>query len=476
MPKESLHWCAKLYRLDPGNFPDAIVYRCFVPSVCATPEEASRFRRRMLRGLCALKRQGFNSMETFRGLWQIPSFSLAYQDVNNRRLLENQAAVFRHAYQPFIAKVSALPDPAPLPRKGKVRIAFISEFFRTHTNSLAFEGLIKHLDKERFHTILLHNYDSIRDATRDRIDSYGHEGIVLPKRLDLATEMIRKLDLDVLFYPDIGMSPSLYVLALTRLAPLQVATWGIPHTSGIDTIDVYISTSLAEPASAALHYSEELCLVSRMPCCYLRDNLPIHTLSRSYFFLPEGVFIFACLQQLHKLHPDFDELLEELALRNPQALFVFAEHNRPLLTYRVLERWKSRAPKMLEKSRLLAHMDRKEFAALCGCVDLLLDPPYYGSGITFYESAHTGTPTLSLQGRFLRSRFVAGAYRMLGLDDPPVANNPSDYVALGSELAGDANRLRALKTSLAERADRHLYDDKIYVRQVEDIILAKMQS
>jgi predicted O-linked N-acetylglucosamine transferase (SPINDLY family) len=473
MPKESLHWCGKLHRMDPYNFPDAIAYRCFVPTVCNSPEEARSYRSRYMRGLLALERKNFNPMASYRGDLPVPSFSLAYQNVNNLALLERQASVFRHAYRPFFDKVNSLNPPAQ--RQGrtrkKIKVAFISEFFSTHTNALAFEGLIKYLDKERFHTILLHNAASIRDATRDRLDSYCHEAIVLPMRLDLAAEQIHKLDLDVLFYTDIGMSPSLYLLAMARLAPLQVTGWGIPHTSGINTIDFYISTSLSEPTSAVHHYTEALHLVSRMPCCYLRENLPIHTLNRSYFFLPEEAFIFACLQQLHKLHPDFDELLEELAQRNPNALFVFAEHNRPLLTHRVLERWKCRAPTMMDQSRLLAHMNRKEFAALCSCVDLLLDPPYYGSGITFYESAHTGTPTLSLQGKYLRSRFVAGAYRMLGLVNPPVATSPTEYIEIASALARDADKLKNMTSSLAYCAEQYLYDDTLYVREVEQFLI-----
>lgn len=473
MPEESLYWCGKLYHLDPGNFPDAIAYRCFVPSVCNSPEEANYYRRRMMRGLRALERQSFKPLSSYSGSWQVPSFSLAYQDVNNRRLLERQAAVFRHAFRPFMHKVDSISPISPPMRKGrKIRIAFISEYFSAHTNALAFEGLIKHLNKERFHTIVIHNMFSVRDATRDRIDSYCHEAIVLPKAQDQAAELISKLNLDVLFYTDIGMSPSLYVLALTRLAPIQLTGWGIPHTSGMNTIDAFISSELAEPAAASRHYTEQLRLVSRMPCCYLRDNLPVHTLSRGYFFLSEDAFVFGCLQQLHKLHPDFDEILEELARRNPDALFVFVEHYRPLLTHRVLERWKVRAPIMLERTRLLAHMGRMEFVALCDCVDILLDPPYYGSGITFYESAHTGTPTLSLRGRYLRSRFVAGCYDMIGLVDAPVADSASEYIDLGCSLLNDGDRLKALKTNLARKANMNLYDDMVYVREVEQVVLS----
>lgn len=470
MPEKACRYSRRLFRRDPENFVDACNYYCFVPGVFSSPEEASRLRRRALRGLTILSHLPYRSPETFTGGWQIPSFSLAYTDANNRKLLEKQARVVQRAYQPFLEAIPRCRSTPILASCGRVRIGFLSEFFRFHTNSFAFEGLIKNLDKDAFDVYIIHNSDSLRDSTRDRIDSYGKEAIVLPASLQSAGETMLKLDLDILFYPDIGMSPSLYLLALARLAPVQVTSWGLPHTSGIPTIDAYISSALAEPPQAQRHYSERLYLSSRLPCCYLSSNLPAHTEERSFFFLPEEQFIFGCLQQLHKLHPDFDDILELIAIRNPDSLFVFVEHYKPFLTHRVLERWKVRAPTMLEQTRLLARVDRDHFVALCGCVDLLLDPPYYGSGISFYESAHTGTPTLSLKGRMLRSRYIAAAYEMIGLKDAPVCHSPEQYVELATELAqGNPGRLDAIKEQLRFLAPS-LYDDLVYVSELEGIL------
>ncbi len=39
--------------------------------------------------------------------------------------------------------------------------------------------------------------------------------------------------LDILFYPDLGMTPLTYFLAFARLAPVQCVSWGHPVTTGI---------------------------------------------------------------------------------------------------------------------------------------------------------------------------------------------------------------------------------------------------
>jgi hypothetical protein len=73
-----------------------------------------------------------------------------------------------------------------------------------------------------------------------------------------------------------------------------------------------------------------------------------------------------------------------------------------------------RAPLVRERLLILSRLSRQEFLALAGCLDVLLDPFHFGSGVTLSETFHTGTPVVSLEGRFLRGRFVAAANRPIG--------------------------------------------------------------
>ena len=59
--------------------------------------------------------------------------------------------------------------------------------------------------------------------------------------------------LDVLVYPSIGMHQSSYMWAFGRLAPVQVATWGHPVTSGLPAIDYFVSSSLYTTPCSSPH-------------------------------------------------------------------------------------------------------------------------------------------------------------------------------------------------------------------------------
>jgi protein O-GlcNAc transferase len=121
---------------------------------------------------------------------------------------------------------------------------------------------------------------------------------------------------------------------------------------------------------------------------------------------------------------------------------------------------------------MLGRMDWPDFLALAGCLDVLLDPFHFGSGITLYETIHTGTPVVTLEGRFLRSRFVAAAYRLIAVEDPPVAATPTEYVERAVALMQDPRRRELLRQEIAAKANARLYDRLDYVRGFEDFALA----
>jgi predicted O-linked N-acetylglucosamine transferase (SPINDLY family) len=85
--------------------------------------------------------------------------------------------------------------------------------------------------------------------------------------------------------------------------------------------------------------------------------------------------------------------------------------------------------------------------------------------------AHTGTPVVTLEGHFLRNRLVAAAYRLIGLDEAPVAATLTDYADLVTTLLKDVPRRLRLRHDLAQRARSSLYDRQDLVRDFEAFVL-----
>jgi protein O-GlcNAc transferase len=68
------------------------------------------------------------------------------------------------------------------------------------------------------------------------IDSHGG--------LERAHTQLGALELDVLFYQDIGMESVSYFLSFARLASVQCVSFGHPNTTGVPNMDYFISNDL----------------------------------------------------------------------------------------------------------------------------------------------------------------------------------------------------------------------------------------
>src|SRR6185295_18926284 len=123
---------------------------------------------------------------------------------------------------------------------------------------------------------------------------------------------------------DIGMDPHTYSLALSRLAPVQCATVGHPVTSGLDTVDYYISSEDLETPGSEEHYCETLVRLKNLPIHMYRPTSPPRTKRREDFGLSAQDHVYTCLQSLFKFHPHFDEILGGILRGDPRGVLLLS--------------------------------------------------------------------------------------------------------------------------------------------------------
>ena len=470
---------AKVASMRPHSAIYHLNHHLMLPGIPASREDIEEARCRFIDGLIRVERNPDLRLDV--GDEAIPhTFELAYHNRNDRRLLERYIDLMRRLCKPLLQEVRqshvATSQAKPAGGDQRLRIGFLSRHFSGHSNAIAFSGLIRHLDRGRFEVVLIHTADSIRDKVRDSLDTICEKVILLSSDLSDSYQKLISEGLDILFFTDLGMNAYEFILPFFCTAPIQITGWGIPHTSGIREIDYYISAAELEPAGAEEHYTETLIrLPGALPCHFEDTGLSLTPLPREYFILPPGDTLVGCLQGLHKLHPDFDLLLEKIAQANPEVAFVFVEDSIPSRTRLFLERLSKSAPSVSERCIPLAFMGRAEYHALCNCLDLLLDPIYYGSGITFFEACFVGTPIVTLEGSNLRSRVVACGYREMGIDDPPIATNEAEYVRLVSELCNDSKRRNRLKSEILTNNHR-VFNRMDYIRNFEAFCVQAMNT
>ena len=203
------------------------------------------------------------------------------------------------------------------------------------------KGIIAHLDRERFEKSLF-LLPGRKDETTRFFEEHADAVFMMPEDLDLARRIIASARLDILFYPDIGMEPFTYFLAFSRLAPVQCAFYGHPVTTGIRTIDYFISHQDCEVAEGDDHYSERLVRLSEKVTYtyYYRPPVPKGRKGRKAFSLADSDHVYLCAQSLFQGHPHFDAILKGVLTRDEKALMVFFHGKHQSWTDLLTERLK----------------------------------------------------------------------------------------------------------------------------------------
>src|SRR5262249_14900040 len=221
---------------------------------------------------------------------------------------------------------------------GRLRVGFLSAYFRDHTIGRLNLGRIKHLPRDQFEVVVLsvgRHHDSIATAFFKAADKF----VVVPRDVAAARRLIADQKLDILFFTDVGMDALTYTLAFSRMAPIQCATWGHPVTTGSPTIDFFISSELLEADDAESHYTERLVRLPSLGTYYYRPRIFEPTKTRSELGLPTDVHLYVCPQSLFKFHPDFDELLAEILRRDSKGELVLLEGRTANWTRLLRERY-----------------------------------------------------------------------------------------------------------------------------------------
>jgi predicted O-linked N-acetylglucosamine transferase (SPINDLY family) len=243
--------------------------------------------------------------------------------------------------------------------------------------------------------------------------------------------------------------------------------WGHPGTTGIATMDYFISHADIEADDADEHYSERLVRIGRPTFPALaRPGLPDPLLGRPDFGLPEGVHLYTCPQSLFKLHPDFDALAREILRRDPQGRLVLFAGAQAHWTTLLDERFRRSMPECADRVIYAKRTaDTDLFRNLIAACDVMLDTIHVGGGMTSFDGFAAGTPIVTLPGATLRARFTAAWCRLLEVEEC-IADSPESYVTIALRLAHD-REFRGSVASRIRKNSHRLFDDESSVQEFE---------
>jgi len=474
---EALERYAQALSIKPDEFSYAFNARLIMPPIQESQAAVGQWRSRFVHGINALKSELGVLKNPGKDGVTMPSFYLAYHNMNDRQIMEVLCSTVRKRVPEVTVTSPHVPVWTSPDATGRpIRLGMISQFFSNHTIGKLYQGLIRNLDRKKFHVTVFHAHQAKLDGISKAFDTSADRAIRLPSHFAAQQKVVAAEKVDVLFYPDIGMSPSMCFLAYARLAPVQVVSWGHPNTTGLDSMDYFLSAADIEPENATEHYTEQLVCLNRLPCYYQASMAQTDIPSRAALGLPETGTLYGCPQSLFKFHPEFDAVLASIAEGDPTGHLVLVEGKHAVWTETLKARWANTHPVLLNRVLFLPRMPSKRFMAMVAHMDVLLDPIHFGSGNTLYEAMVYGIPVVTWPGKFARGRVVSAAYRQMKVSDPPIAQSIEEYAPLALALARDRDCRQTLRKELLEAAPDKLFSDMQAVREFEAFFEAAVEA
>jgi protein O-GlcNAc transferase len=449
---------------------------CRFAPVRAANEEPACARAAFAADLAELDRwfDARRSAEGHRAVGVQQPFWLAYHAQGNLDLLRPYGALCARLMAAWHER--HLPQPAvhtARSARARLRVGVVSQYIRAHSvwDALT-RAWFEQLDSQRIE-LLAFNLGSAEDAETNYARSRAARFVQGAGGLQEWAEAITAAAPDVLIYPEIGMDPMTVKLASLRLAPLQAASWGHPETSGLPTIDWFLSAQDLEPDGAQAHYSETLVPLPNLGCSVNPSRVSIETADLASLGLDANVPILVCPGTPFKYAPEHDALLPAIAQQLGACQFVFFTHWARALSEKLRLRLDAAFTHAgldpARHLRFLPWLSPPEFHALMRRADVCLDTIGFSGFNTALQALECALPMVTLEGGFLRGRLASGMLRRIGLHEL-VAHDEQAYVAAAVGLARESSRRQALRQRI--ESQRHLlYADPAPIRALETLLL-----
>ena len=388
-----------------------------------------------------------------------PSFNLPFHGCDDRPIREAFARVCAPAFDGPGGSVDT-----HAVRAGPIKVGFVMT--RGHEKAFvkSIAGFFDHFRDQALVPTIVCDRTSLPSL---RAHSANTRVEYLATTQDLRHDAVRigKHGFDILYYWENNTDALNYFLPFHRLAPTQCTSWGIQVTTGIGSVDHYLSSEWIETPDADAHYTENLVRLKTMLAYRTRERRPDRLRDREHFDLRQDDRVYLCPQHLGKFHPDFDEILEGILQRDPRGIVLVTEGRFPKIAAALRRRFERVMPGVADRIRFLPPQAGDDYASLLLHSDVLLDPLHFGGVNTTYDAFSLGKAIVTLPSRYHRGRYTRGCYRKMGIEDCIVAS-PAEYIELAVRIATEPDYRHQLESEILERSDV-LFEDATAARELE---------
>lgn len=342
----------------------------------------------------------------------------------------------------------------------KLKIGYVSPDFKRHPVGKFIAPIIKHHDHQKFEIYCYGEIKKVDEITEEIKASCDHWRSTLGLTDAEVIEQIKQDQIDILIDLAGHTDDNRLPIFFSKPAPIQASYLGYFATTGIPTIDYWITDHHLHPVDTEEKTSET---IWRLPRCYVAyqpspealEVNPLPALSSEYI-------TFGCLNNFSKLNPFLLSLWAKILQALPQSRLILKSHYHNLddpEEKQSVELFLQEQGFNLEQVELIDSPTLAEdYFALYHRIDIHLDTFPYNGCTTTCDALWMGVPVLTLAGDRKIQRMGNSLLQAIGLEDW-IAHSPEEYVNKAITFAQDLEAIAQLRTSLRERFQKSQLGD-----------------
>jgi predicted O-linked N-acetylglucosamine transferase (SPINDLY family) len=456
----------------PGWFlDDYLGYVLHAPLVFVMAGEAEEYRAHLLAWSRAIRqlmrtRPGdplTNKVAQFFAM-RASYIPLYFSNSNTRELAENRAAIMEFVLTRNGAVIDTKFPKRPKPR-AKIKVGYVSAHFGAQTETHVTLPTLR-LDRSKFEICLFAvaiNPGPIEDYARSLADSFR----LLPKNYQQQVKVLREAALDVVIIGTnvTAVSNAVALIALHRLAPLQLASYCSPVSTGMRHIDGYLTGTLNDYPGLQEHFTEKLHFCEGPPGCLdytVESPGSGKTFDRASLGLADDDVVFVNAAACFKILPEMQETWAKILAAVPKSRLLLLPFNPswsnafPQKQFeRTLTEACARHGVGRERFILAGSLpSRADVKALERVADVYLDTSPFSGSISVIDPLELGLPLVVQEGATHRSRMASALLREIGLPELITADEAA-YVALAVKLGTEVAYRQKTSAGILEKMAGH---------------------
>ncbi len=415
----------------------------------------------------AIESNGVSHNDAYKAVGAAQPFYLAFHEFDNKEVLSKYGTLcVQLMKRVFPGEANSFKNKS---RNNRLRVGIVSNHIHRHSVwDALIRGWVTSIDRELFDIIFFYTGNLV-DGETTYAKSIATGFFQCGNDLTAWINKIRDEGVDVLLFPEIGMDPMTLKLASLRLAPVQVASWGHPETTGLPTIDYYLSAELIEPQRSEIFYTEHLVKLPNLGTVNERADVPQTSIDLMDFGLDANLPLLICAGTPFKYQPQFDKVLVEIATKLYPCQLVFFTFSTNELSNLLKARIELEFFKQGIDCKKILHFvpwqSKATFYALLRKADVYLDTIGFSGFNSALQALECGLPVVTREGEFMRGRLASGLLKRIGLNQL-ISENEQGYVNLVEKLVRDQEFNRDIRKLIQNRL--HLvFDDLEPIRSLE---------